>query len=65
MDQYTLNVSIRKSGGGSGKNTMRGSINLPKAVLNDMGITLEDKEVILYYDNIEKEIIIKKSDLNK
>ena len=60
-EEYYLNVSIRKAGGNAGKGATRGSLNIPKDVLKDMGITKEDKEIILSYDPESKEITIKKA----
>lgn len=37
-----------------------GSLNIPKDVLKDMGITKEESEIILDYNTETKEITIKK-----
>lgn len=60
-EEYYLNVSIRKAGGNAGKGAIRGSLNIPKKILNELGITKEDKEVILSYNPEAKEITIKKA----
>lgn len=61
-EEYMLNVSLRSAGGNASKGALRGSINLPKEILNDIGITKEDKEVVLTYDTETKEIKIKKAE---
>ena len=61
-EEYILNVSLRSAGGIASKGALRGSINIPKEILNDIGVTKEDKEVVLTYDTETKEIKIKKAE---
>lgn len=61
MKTYTKKCSIRKAGGGSGKGTLRVSLDIPAEVWRDMEITEDKKEVILTYDTKEKELKIVKS----
>lgn len=59
-EEYSLNISVRSAGGNASKNAVRGSMNIPKDVLNDMRITKDENKIILIYDSINKEIKIKK-----
>ncbi len=56
MEERKLKILFSKSGSGS-TNTR---ISLPIKDLKDMGITPENREVIYQYDEINKQIIIKK-----
>ncbi len=61
-DIYYLNISVRPAGGNASKNAVRGSLNIPKDVLKDMGIDKENSEIELHYDEETKEIKIKKGE---
>lgn len=50
MEERTLRVIFYKSGGGSGKNTTGTRISLPKTWMTELGITEENREVILTFD---------------
>lgn len=52
------NIMINKAGGGSGKNTVNYRVSLPAPWMQQMGITEEDREVILSFDG--EKIIIEK-----
>ena len=54
MEKRNLNVSFYKAGNGTGT-----KITLPKPWLSKMGITKEEREVVLEFDE-EKEVIILK-----
>lgn len=56
MDKRILKISFNKSGSGS----ITKRLTLPSRIIADMGITDEEREVEMFYDNIKKEIIIKK-----
>lgn len=58
MEERRLNVILAKAGGNSGKGSLNAKISLPKKWVDEMGITLEDKKVIVSFDG--KEIVIKK-----
>lgn len=53
----TLKVTFNKSGSGSDSCSTR----LPVKILEDMGISRVEREIILKYDEKKKEILIKKS----
>ncbi|MGL5152987.1 MAG: hypothetical protein ACRC7N_20710 [Clostridium sp.] len=53
-----LKVMFNKSGGTASKNSYSPKVSIPKAWLDDMGITLDEREVNLSYEN--KKITIKK-----
>lgn len=56
MEERKLNVSFSKTG--QGYWTTR--ISVPLRDLRDMGVTQNDREIIYQYDEINKQIIIKK-----
>lgn len=45
----------------SGNNWLTVQIVLPISWVKDMGVTKDDKDVVLYYNDMDKKIIIKKS----
>lgn len=51
-----LKITSNKSGSGS----ISRRITLPSQILDDMGLSLEDKNISLIYNPISKEIILKK-----
>ena len=55
-----LKVMFNKSGGTESKNSYSPKISIPKAWLDDMEITLDEREVIAVYE--DKKIIIKKKE---
>ncbi len=57
MLERILKISFNKSGRG----TFTPKIALPTSFINDMGITKEDRNVKVTYDEINKEITIKKT----
>ncbi len=56
MEERTLKILFSKSGSGS-TNTR---ISLPIKDLKDMGVNQENREVLYKYDEVNKQIIIKK-----
>lgn len=56
------NIIMGKAGGTAGKNSVNYKISLPAEMVKELGITQEDKSVVVYFDN--GKIIIKKK-LNK
>lgn len=56
MDKRILKVSFNKAGSGS----ITKRLTLPSRVIADMGITENDREIELLYDENKKEITIKK-----
>lgn len=59
MEERKLNVMFNKAGGNAGKNSLTTRISLPKAWLDILQITPDEREVILQFDG--EKIIIKKS----
>ena len=55
-----MKIAITPCYGNASKNVTRGKLNIPKKILNDLGITEKSNEVILKYDEKKKEITIKK-----
>lgn len=60
MLEKVINVAITPCYGNADKNSRRGKLNIPKKVLDDLGITEENNKVILKYNEKKKEITIKK-----
>lgn len=60
MIEKLMNVAVTPCYGNSNKDSRRGKLNIPKKVLDDIGITEENNKVILKYDEKKKEITIKK-----
>ncbi len=56
MEERTLKILFSKSGSGS-TNTR---ISLPIKDLKDMGVNQENREVLYKYDEVNKQIIIRK-----
>lgn len=57
MNERILNISFNKSGRG----TYTPKLALPMAIVRDMGISKEDREIKLLYNEETKEITIKKN----
>ena len=55
-----LNIAITPCYGNANKESRRRKLNIPKKVLDDLGITEENNKVILKYDEKKKEITIRK-----
>lgn len=53
-----LKVMFNKSGGNTSKNSYSPKLSIPKSWLDDMGVTLDDREIIASYE--DKKITIKK-----
>lgn len=53
------NIMINKAGGNAGKESVNYKISLPSEAVRMLGITKEDRKVILEYD--EEKITIKKA----
>ena len=55
-----INVAVTPCYGNANKDSRRGKLNIPKKILNDLGITEESNKVVLKYDEKKKEIVIRK-----
>jgi len=53
-----LKIMFNKSGGTASKNSYSPKISIPKSWLDDMGITLDEREIIASYE--DKKITIEK-----
>lgn len=56
MNERILKISFNKAGSGS----ITKRLTLPSRIIADMGITENDREIELLYDENKKEITIKK-----
>lgn len=52
------NIIIAKAGGTAGKNSVNYKISLPADMVKEMGVTPDDKCVMVYYE--DRKIIIEK-----
>lgn len=59
--EKTLDVAITKCYGNADESNTRGKLNIPKKIVKAMGLTEDDRTVILKYDEEKKELIIKKA----
>lgn len=54
------NIIIAKAGGTAGKNSVNYKISLPAEMVKELGVTQEDKSVLVYFEDgkiiIEKKI---------
>lgn len=57
--QVKRNVMINKAGGNAGKNSVNYRLSIPADMIHGLGITRDNRSVILNYD--EGKIIIEKS----
>lgn len=62
MEQFKRNVIMNKAGGASGKNTYSYKLSLPARVIKELGVTPEDRSVILSFENGEIRIRKDKSE---
>lgn len=56
MEKRILKISFNKSGRG----TYTPKLALPISYINSMGITQDEREIEVYFDDEKKEIILKK-----
>lgn len=61
MDIVKRNVLFNKPGGTASKNAMMVRVTIPPEFVKELGITPEEKEVIIYME--DDKIIIKKSNI--
>lgn len=57
MDKRILKISFGKTGTGY----INTKLSIPKTILDDMGVSREEREVELEYSQDKKEIIIRKA----
>ena len=63
MEEVKRNIIIAKAGGNAGKNSVGYKSSLPAQMVKEMGITPEDRSVILSFEN--GEIRIRKDNSEK
>ena len=63
MEEVKRNIIIAKAGGNAGKNSVGYKLSLPAQMVKEMGITREDRSVILSFEN--GEIRIRKDNSEK
>ena len=59
-DERELKVMFNKAGGTASKNSYSPKVSIPKSWTDDMGLTLDEREIIATYEG--KEIRIKKKE---
>jgi len=62
MIKVNRNVMINKAGGNAGKNSKVYRISLPAEIIKELGVTQEDRAVVLEWDKNEKCLRIYKND---
>lgn len=60
METRTLKITFNKSGGTASKNSYTNRLTIPTNWIKELGITKDDRDVLVTFDNEKKEIIIKK-----
>lgn len=63
MEKRKANIIFTKSGGNAGKGSYNTKISLPKAWVDDMGFSVEDRSAAVEYDG--EKITIRKDDANE
>ncbi len=61
MIEKKLNVAITKCYGNADENSTRGKFNIPKKIVKAMGLTENDRTVIVRFDEEKQEMIIRKA----
>lgn len=51
MEEVKRNIIIAKAGGNAGKNSVGYRISLPAQMVRDLGVTPDDRSVILYMED--------------
>lgn len=60
MIQKKMNIAITKCYGNADETVTRGKFNIPKKMLEGMGIDENDRTVVVIFNEKKKEITIKK-----
>lgn len=56
IKEFVKNIAISDCN----KNSIRGKLDIPKEIIEDMGISKEDKQIKIVYHSGKKEITIRK-----
>lgn len=51
MEKIKRNIMMQKAGGNAGKNSVGYRISLPAQIVRDLGVTPEDRAVLLYMED--------------
>lgn len=51
MEKTKRNIMMQKAGGNAGKNSLSYRISLPAQIVRDLGVTPEDRAVLLYMED--------------
>ena len=63
MEKRKANIIFAKAGGNAGKGAYNTKISLPKAWVDEMGFSVDERSAVLEYDN--EKITIRKGDQNE
>lgn len=63
MEEVKRNIMITKAGGNAGKNSVGYRISLPAQMVRDLGVTPDDRAVLLYME--DGKLIIEKDNSEK
>ena len=56
--EYIKDIIISKCYGTASKNSTRAKVNIPKKIVNEMGITEDNKKVKIVYNERKKEMVV-------
>ena len=56
--EYIKDIIISKCYGTASKNSTRAKLNIPKSIIEKMGITEDNRTVKIVYDEKKKQIVI-------
>ena len=57
IKEFVKNVAVSDCN----KNSIRGKLDIPKEILEDMGISKDEKQIKLVYHTGKKELVIRKA----
>lgn len=56
--EYIKDITISRCYGTASKNSTRAKLNIPKKIVNEMGITEDNKKVKIVYNERKKEMVV-------
>ncbi len=62
MEKRSRKISVRKAGGNAGIRSLAYFIRIPTPWIDQMGITLDDRDIIITLDEKNSRIIMRKAE---
>ena len=62
MEKRSRKISVRKAGGNAGIKSLAYFIRIPTPWIDQMGITLDDRDIIITLDEKNSRIIMRKAE---